>query len=256
MNRRQVLGALATGAAASLAGCSGAAGAVAPPVLPTDELEAGGWEQTDSEEGTIFRERIGPIRVVGTHHTLSFEDVALRRSVREKTLGAIDSTLAMLSATHVDFSPDLNNLPANVGRKEVLEATEDAARDQFVAQMEDAGLADVQQTGTGTMAVDTGETASTTTYGATFPVEDFGFDVAEGARVTVPGGAVAVEGLLAVWNHGDYVLVAGGAAPAESFERHVTEDLSDAITVTVDVELGLTPDAYREEIRRIVQGVR
>ncbi len=49
--------------------------------------------------------------------------------------------------------------------------------------------------------------------------------------------------------------MAGGAYPAENFARVTEADLSDAISVTIDVDLGLTPDAYREELFELVRNV-
>jgi len=55
-----------------------------------------------------------------------------------------------------------------------------------------------------------------------------------------------------VWNAGDYVVVAGGAYPGENFATTTEKDLSEAITVTVDVDLGLAPSEYEQEVRGLM----
>ncbi|MFC7028462.1 hypothetical protein ACFQH8_15610 [Halomicroarcula sp. GCM10025710] len=91
---------------------------------------------------------------------------------------------------------------------------------------------------------------------AVFPFEGIEFPVTDEAGVAIPSADIEVSALLAVWHHGDFVLVSGGAYPAESFATSVEDDLSEGITVSVDVDLDLTPSAYREEMRGLVAGVQ
>lgn len=255
MNRRRFLGAAGAATVAGLAGCSTASGTVAPPKMPTELLAEGGWERIDEQHTTVFDRTYAGVTVTGTAHVLVYEDAALRREIAEKTLGQVSGRFGLLTATHVDFSPDIDNLPGGVGRQEVIDGTEESARDAFEARMREAGLANVRQTGTGTLAIDTGEDARLTTYVAEYPFEPLEFQVAGGESVTIEGGPIRVNGDLAVWHHGDYVLVAGGAYPGENFARSLSEDLSEAITVSVSIDLELTPGAYREEVREIVRAV-
>lgn len=254
MERRRYLAAAASMGAAALAGCSTAVGEVAPPDVPTQQLNDGGWEKTGEDTRTVFEESYGPVTVTAKSHSLTYSDTALRESIREKTLGTIDAQVAVYSATHIDFGPDLNNLPGGVGREQILDQTEQSARDQFRSRMENVGLQDITQSSTGSLTVDTGEEASVTEYEATFPVDTFSADF-RGETIGVEMDDLRVAGVLAVWNHGDYVLVSGGAYPAENAMASETAELSDAVTVGVDIDLGLTPEAYREEVRGLITGV-
>lgn len=253
MDRRRFVAATAAAGLAGLSGCSTAVGTVPPPRVPGALLDEGGWERVDELHETVFERSYGPVDVEAAAHTVLYEDTGLRADLVEKTLGQVDGQFGLFSATHVDFAPNLDNLPAGVGRAEILDQTESNARDQFAARMREAGLTDVERTGTDTLTVDTGEEASLTTFAATFPVPDITFDVTPETAITIDGGAVRVDGDLAVWHHGDYVLIAGGAYPGENFTRAVERDLSEAITVGVDVDLGLEPGAYREEVRALVR---
>jgi hypothetical protein len=255
MNRRTYLGAAASAGLAGLAGCSTAVGEVAPPSVPESALEEGGWERTGQNQRTVFEESYGPATVTAKAHSLTYADAALRRSVREKTLGQIDGRLAVFSATHIDFGPNLDDLPGGIGRKQILDQTENSARSQFRDRLAAAGATDISQSGTGSLTVDTGEEASLTEYEATYPVPAFEANLPGDESVGLDLDSVAVAGELAVWKHGDYVLVAGGAYPSENVDTSQQRELSDAISVSIDIDLGLTPDAYAEEVRGLVTAV-
>ena len=255
MHRRDFLAVTGAGTLAALAGCSSALGSVAAPEVPTDSLESGGWVQRDESQETVFEESYGPLTLEAKSHTLVYGNQALRSEIREKTLGRVDGQMAMFAATRIQFSPNLADLPGDIATETIIDQTESAARSQFVSQMEDAGLADVRQTDTGTLAVDTGEDARLTTYEATFAVEEVSFPVTDEQSVALPESSITVAGDLAVWKHGESVLVAGGAYPAENVDQTVTEDLSEAISVTVDIDLGLEPSRYRENVRSLMKAV-
>lgn len=256
MQRRRFLAASGVAGLAGLAGCNAisgtALGSVAPPDVPQDLLEAGGWVLQEDQTRTVFEEDYGPVTVVATAHSLTYEDEALAERVTEDTLGSVEGTLATFSATRVRFDPDLTQLPDSIGRGQVVDQVEENSRDQFVARMRDAGLSNVQQTGTGDLQIDTGETARYTEYTAEYAVEDFSFALPDGETMTIDADAIAVAGDLAVWVHDDSVLVAGGAYPAENFATAVSRDLTDAITVDVSVDLGLEPAAYEQDVTDLI----
>ncbi len=216
-------------------------------------MQSAGWEQTDSSERTLIEQSYGPVTFTAKGYTTTHTDTALTQRIEDATLGRVTSQLALFSATRIDFSPDVGNLPAGIGREEVLNEVEASARDQFRDRLADAGLSDIQRIGTGSFDVATGESASLTEYEATYDVPTFEFPVEDGTTVTIDGDALAVRGDLAVWHHGDYALVAGGAWVGENFARSATQDISDAITVSVDVDLGLEPETYREEIHAFMR---
>ena len=257
MNRRQYLALGAGVGASSLSGCAFLAEARTPaPQVPTETLANGGWTKTVDTAETVFEEDYGPLTVQAVAHTVQYIDEALQARVSERTLDQLESALSVFFATRVDFSPNLDNLPAGAGQGEILDQVQASSREQFDQQMRAQGLTEIEETGTGTIDVDTGETAETTELTAVFPFEGLGFDVTADDRVAIPPADIEVTGLLAVWHHGDFVLIAGGAHPAQNFKKSIEESLSDGITVSVDVDLGLEPTAYREEMRRLVAGVQ
>lgn len=251
MNRRRFIGGVGAVGLGALAGCTNALGTVAPPDVPQDQLDEGGWEQSDRTEETVLDESYGPVNVTAKSTTLTFSDTALATEMEEKTLGRIDGTLSIYAASHINFDPNLNNLPGDVGRKEVVSEVETQARAQFEQRMRDQGLENVEEVGEAEFTTDSGKSPGLATYRGEFPVGTISFE-ASGETFTLDVGSIEVAGDLAVWNEGDYVVVAGGAYPAENYAETVEKDLSDAINVTVDVDLGLTPEEYRTEVRNLM----
>ncbi|MFB6156031.1 MAG: hypothetical protein ABEJ22_09055 [Haloferacaceae archaeon] len=256
MDRRRFLAAAGSLGIASLAGCAAVSGSPRPPVVPERELRDGGWKLVDESQEQAFEQAIAGFTFTATTTTRRYVDQRLADDVTEKTLGEVAGEMSTFFAAAVTFDPDLTNLPGGAGREELLDRTEENARREFESQMERAGLTNVSQTDTGSFDVDTGETARLTTYEADFPFEGFSFDVTNDASVDVEGDAIPVEGLLAVWYHDRAILVSGGAFPASNYADTTTKDLSDAVTVTVDIDLGLTPQRYREELRSLMRQVK
>jgi hypothetical protein len=250
MDRRRFLGAAAATGLAGFAGCSTTVGTVAKPKVPQGQLDDGGWEQIADEHSTVLDREFSGVSVTAKAHTVTYEKAALRREIEEKTLGQVSGQFALFSATRVDMAPPLDEIPGVKDR--VLDTTEENAREQFRGQMRDAGLENVEQVDTGTLTVDTGEEARLTTYEAEFPMPSIEFPVTENQTITIEGGAVEVLGDLVVWHNGEYVLVAGGAHPVQNVERDIDQELSEAIDVSVSIDLGLTPDAYQEELRGLI----
>lgn len=253
MDRRRFLGATAAAGVAGIAGCSTAVGTIPRPAVPESRLDDGGWEKVNDEHRTVFEREFAGVSVTAKAHSMTYEDAALRTEIESKTLDQVSGQFAIFSATRIDMAPNLDDVPVAKGR--ILDATEESAREQFRAQMTSAGLSDVSQSGTGTLAVDTGEDARLTTYEAAFAVPTMTFPVTDDRTVEIEGGDIGVRGDLAVWHHGDFVLVAGGAYPGESFARDVSKELSDAIEISVSIDLGLTPDEYGNELRGLVTAV-
>lgn len=254
MDRRTLLGTAAGLGVAGLAGCAALADAsVSPPNVPEDEMKSKGWSQIDSSQDTLLENSYGPVTLTAKGYTTVYSNTDLRERVREDSLGKVDSRLALFSATRIDFSPDLGNLPGGVGRKEVMDKVEEKARDRFKKRLQDAGLKEVTRVDTGSFDVDTGESASLTEYEATYDVPTFDFAIDANNTVTIEGQPLTVNGDLAVWHHGDFGIVAGGAYLGENFTKSTTKHPSDAITVSVDIDLGFEPDTYRENVHGFIR---
>lgn len=256
MNRRDFLGGVGAAGLAAFAGCTGSAsGATGPPKVPEQRLEDGGWNLSAKDQQQLFEQSIGPVTVTGTANTLQYEDVALRQRLEQDTLGTVSSTVALFSATRVVTDPSVGSLPGGVGVSQVLDVVEQRAREQFRRQLKEQGLKNPGVAGEFELEVETGETARGTEFEAEFPVPPMEFSLPNGETLAVEGAELEIEGQLAVWEHAGSVLVAGGAYPGENFTKAITRNLTDAITVSLDVDLELEPESYAQEVRSLVVGV-
>lgn len=255
MHRRQFMaGAVATGVA-SLAGCSAAA-AVPPPRVSSQLLNEGGWERTADESGVVFERSMAGVTLTATQHTRQYSDTELRAAIKERTLGNVDTDLNVFFATRVDFNPNIDNLPAGIGRAEIMNIVTENAKQGFRDQLTSAGLENVEETGTDTLTVDTGEEADLTTFAADFPFEGIALQVTPDKAVRIPGTTIGIEGRMATWHHGDFVLIAGGANPAETYAETINQSLSDGIDVTVDIDMKLAPKRYATEVTNLIKSVQ
>ena len=258
IRRRTYLGIAASAGLASLAGCSSgmtASAARAPPQVPEAALEAGGWEYIGGHSlDPAFEQSIGPASVSAAFETLVYEDMDLSETLKEKTLGQAEGQFSLFFATRVTLDPSLSNLPEAV-RGTVVDVVEEHARANYEGQLEDVDVTDIEQTDTRSTTVDTGESARVTDYEATIAFDEITFPFTDEKEFTIEGREFDVSGMLAVWEHDGTILVAGGAHPGENIELSVTKEPTEAIEVSVDIDLGLTPDAYREELQSLVAGV-
>lgn len=260
MNRRRFLTASGLAGLAGLAGCNDvtgtALGSVAPPDVPETALDEGGWVLQEEESREVFEEDYGPVTITAKAHSLVYTNDELASRVETDTMGSVTGTFATFAATRVMFSPDLTSLPDSVGRDRLVDQVEANSRAQFEQRMRDAGLSDVAQVETGELAVDSGATARYTGYDAQYEVGEFSFDLPNGDPMTIDVSAIGVAGDLAVWVHEDSVLIAGGAYPAENFAIQKRADITDAITVDVAIDLGLTPAEYSADVESLISATK
>jgi len=229
-----------------------------------DELLEGGWELMEQEQDEVVNYSVAGQEIVATATTEVYHEAELAAALREKTLAQLDGQIAIFFASRVTIDPDLTNLPAGVGRDRILDEVETNAKQQFESELESAGIVDIEEageetvtvdTGEETVTVDTGEEASLQHYHGLFPFDSFSFAIREDNEVTIESDSLSVSGHLAVWHHDDSVLIAGGAYPSENFEETIDEELSSAISVTVEIDLGLDPTQYEDDLFELIRAV-
>ena len=257
MDRRQFIRAAGLGALSFAASPVVAAGSVPAPVVPADALAERGWEKIEQHRETVLKRKIGPgVTVTGTAHTLTYEDAALRKDVREKTLGSIDFAPSSFFASRLDFSPPVDDISDSTERDRIGERITTISKSRFEKRLRGDGLTDVRETGTEELTVETGETATLYRYDATYAFDDLVFSTPDGPTITIEGDSLAIDAWLAIWRRNDATLLAGGGFPADNFADRIERSLTDAIDLTVTIDLGLMPDAYREELLALTTAVR
>ena len=261
MERRQFLGSTAAVGGAALAGRVDDRSADVnvqsqngpdPPSVPVEDAD-GGWVVDRDRSGTFSDRDMG---ITSTGTTVAYVDQGLDETLQERTMGTGFRDVRMFFATRVGYSPSVDRLPFGLGRGAVVNRTEANARDRFEQRLEDAGLEDVERRGTRNIDIHGGPTTDLLLYDAEYPYDGFEFE-AGGSTVSVAGDPVAVEGMLATWydRRERATFVAGAVNPAENYERTVDRRLTEAVNLTLDVDLGLTPEDYREESLELVRSV-
>lgn len=261
MQRRQFLGSTAAVGGAALAGRVDEADADVDvrssdgpqtPSVPVGEAD-GGWAVDREQSGTFTESGMG---VTSTGTTVVYLDEGLSETLRERTMGTDFEELRMFFATRVEYAPAVDRLPFGVGRSVVVNRTESNARDRFKQRLQDAGLEEIERRETRRIDIADGPSTTLSLYDAVYPYDGFEFDAGNSA-VSVAGEPVDVEGMLAAWYDRDAgaTFVAGAVNPAENYEKRVEHRVTDAVDLTLDIDLGLTPDAYREESLDLVRSV-
>lgn len=256
MRRRTFLASATAAGLAALAGCSTASAEVPPPELPTERLDEQGYELIDQEQETVFEESLAGMTLTASAHTVVYEDVPLTEDVTERTLGIVEGPLTTFFATRVGFSPALDDLPGGIGRSQILDLVEENAVESFRQQLASYGVEDVTEVTEEVMVTDSGIDADRTEFEGVVPFDGVEFPVTQDRTVEIEADDVSVQGWLAVWFDDGDTLVAGGVHPGETFEESVSESLSSGIDVSIEIDMGLEPDLYREEIHSFMNAVR
>jgi len=238
------------------------------PEIPEDDLEEDGWVEMKDEE-TETEEAAGPLTVTIQTNTLTYKHQQLNEQLRSRRVrtsdgpdreishyksGAFSDPIRVFSAARTDLNPNFDNLPGGIGRAEIMGIVEEQAKSEFEAEMEDAGLTDIEESDQDTIEVDTGEDAVLFEFTAVYPFDGIDVDVRD-RTVSLPSADIEVVGHMAMWHHGDSILVAGGAHPNENYEESRTEEGEFGRDLTVSVDLGLEPDDYEEETLALVEEV-
>lgn len=242
------------------------------PVVPEEDLEANGWVESDRTTETVIDDSVGPVTVRATAVTLQYENDGLRRDLLNtevsieflgrtttETLGDLvgsefDRPMGVFTATKMDVTPHVDELPGGIGRARVMESVVIQANEQFERQLRDAGLVDVRQVETDTVEVDTAHSATYAEYRGTFVVEQTDVEL-EGTTIEIPGNAIEIAGHLAVWHDGRNVVLAAGTHPNETYSETVTETVQDE-ELTIEFDLDLAASSLREEVLGYMRRVR
>lgn len=255
MKRRELVATAGAATLGALAGCSTVSGTVRPPRPSEEKLSEGGWKQIDSSTETLFEKEYSVATVTATASTRVWEDAALRQELQEKTLGAVDTQSAIYFSSRVSTDPGLGEVP-DFSKDEVKQRAETKAGEMFRARLSQYGENIQEQDVSDTPTIDAGAEASLTKYTASVPLPDFEYPIGDDQTIAVDNDALALEGYLATWIHDGAVFISGGIYPGENYTREIQRDVTDAVSVTVDVDLGLTPDAYKEELFGLITSTK
>ena len=206
-----------------------------PPAPGLPAFDGREWVRTDERVDVRFE--LPTMRVLA--HTLVYEDDALRERVREAT--GIDHAWRFFFASRLDFEPPL---PPLTGTASVYGSVRSEARNAFVSDLRERGVASIDRGRTERTRTETGDRVSLTRYRGRYRFDggdggDDGDDGRNGDTLDVP-----IAGLLGVWTHDGDFRLAGGCYPEVS------------LATLVEGAPATDPNAFRDELVDLVRGTR
>lgn len=259
ITRRGFLGSAGTALAISMSGCSSPDNNqdsdnttnldITKPVVQSDPLDS--WKETDAQEMKL------PTQFGTTPYVSSrtFENVEFRNRVKELTLGEFDSPLAKFFAAHID----LRGFTTIGATPERLVGP---AADRLKANMKQSGIQNIHEVEVGTNIPKNAEQIRE--YEGEFHYDGFSATMEDerAGEITleVKGGSLRVRGFVSTWKEGSGTgFAAGGAYPAESFQKSSTTSITGeqgvGLDLTLSADLDLDPTARRAEVVTLSEAV-
>lgn len=249
--RRFLLATVSLGAVSTLAGCQTGSKVPLEPHLPASTLDSTGWRKV----GDIDDELSEEVDVSGTTQQI---DVELKADLYEQNrlvkrlserfeVHVSDTNLptAGFVAAKARIDPPVTHVFAL--SDSILTMAMDALETKAKRHLREQGLRNIRRVDDGRLAVETGGKAPHRRYQADYPYDSFEVNF-RGRPITVDGGVFTVEAQIAAWPYAGLLATGAGTYPGESGEITVT-----ARGITQEISLGLDPDQYREEVRRLTR---
>ncbi|MFB6311297.1 MAG: hypothetical protein ABEH64_08985 [Salinirussus sp.] len=173
------------------------------PDVPVDALQEDGWVEGESSTEVVLEDSAGPVTIRAVAATVQYQNRRLVDQVRNTEVmidymgqsttqplgdyldGELNQPLGVFSATKIDVTPHLDELPAGLGQAEVMDPLRAQAQSEFEQQLETAGLDDIRQVRTDTIDIDTGQAAEYFEYTAAYRIEETSTTV-QGVELTIP----------------------------------------------------------------------
>ncbi|MFP4632823.1 MAG: hypothetical protein ACOCT0_05265 [Halobacteriota archaeon] len=226
-----------------------------PPSVPDDVLDEGSWTKFDERRGRTTRSLLGLARVTAYHHTDVYGDDAIRREVADKTLGRVDRHLSVFFVNRTNLVPGVQNLLGSTSRRQLAPAVRSLARSKLEDELRSRGVEGFRVFGKHDVRGSDGRKVELQRVEAEYVVRDAEIELVDGVSASFEGGKLDVNCWVGAWIESDDVYVVGGVHPAEDFERTRYVELSDAVSVRIDVDLGLWPRPYRQKMFELLRAV-
>lgn len=248
------------------------------PAMPTEALQANGWEHTDERVERADIGTIGPFTITSEVHmrqyehtasdgetvtaTVSSEDGEINESVEV----SLDGSPSLFTARGVGISPQSFDLPGGQAKNRSHRAVRQDVLVRFILQLERLGFefpdeqgevggtANPDQTDNrGTIETASGYTADTIEFSALYPLGPIEVPVTGDSSVTVTGQEIPVNCQIAMWQPGSYFMSAAGTHPTEPVTLTTTTDGEQS---QVDVSLDFSAERREENLAAYLRRVR
>ncbi|NIC00995.1 hypothetical protein [Halobacterium sp. R2-5] len=262
LSRRRLLAGIGVAGSSALAGCGGSSnaevGESSDKDVPAPEVDAvDRWTlKTPNSEPRLLLEGSAAFVVDYTAHghTVRYEDTHLRERIKEDTFGEIDRPFAVAFASRVDVFPSHLSIATRLKNGEIRKSIRDhltsAMREFGVQNIQTDGTMDASNTSAGEFPVVRGE----------YPLEEVtisGVDIphSDQDELTFGGGTLPIKGIAGRWKSNGSILAGGGVYPADDFEDSQNVSMSDAIELSVSVDLDMGWQQREQDVLDFVQSI-
>ena len=261
ITRRQMVAALGVAGTSALAGCGSTSdsdvGAPSDKDVPAPSVDASDrWELTtpDSKPRLLQEGSAAIVDYTAHGHIVRFEDTQLRERIHRATFEQIDRPFAVAFAGRVDIYPSSLSLATGLKSGEI----DSAIRGNLTSAMEEFGVQNVQRSGT-MDASDTPAGEFMVVEGE-YPVQEIsidGVDIphSDRSQLTFGGGTLPIKGIAGRWKSDGSILAGGGVYPKENFADSQGVEMSEAISMDINVDLSLQPARREAQILEFVNSI-
>ncbi|MBX0346586.1 hypothetical protein [Haloarcula pellucida] len=261
IKRRHLLTALGATGISALAGCGSTSdadiGSPSDKDVPAPSVDASDrWELTtpDSKPRLLKKGSVGPLNYTAHGHVTRYEDVQLRKRVSDSTFGEIDRPFAVAFAARVDVFPSTFSAATGLQSGEI----DSAILNNLKNAMSDFGVQNVQQSA----PMDAPDTppAQFQVVRGEYPIsevtiEDVDIPHSNRSQLSFGGGMLPIKGIAGRWKSDGSILAGGGVYPDADFDATEKVSMSDAISMSVDVDLNLQPARRESQILNFVRNI-
>lgn len=190
---------------------------------------------------------------------INYLDAETRNRLNEWTLDNFDETVMMFFASRIEFE---SLVKGGVRVSDI----EEKALSEFETQLHNYDLESVTESSATGVKPDQGFRSSFHEYSAQYQVPDFSREMdieGIGTRtIELNTTPLSVTGMVSIWRDGlSTGFVAGGIFPSERYYVSDTVSLSggevgNGIDTSVEINLRLTPDRYRQNTVNLVESVK
>lgn len=261
INRRRVLATLGAAGVAGLAGCGSSSNAsVGEPsekdVPPPSVDAANRWELTtpNSETRLLYEGSQLGIEFTAHGHTVQYADKQLRQRISENTFGEVDREFAVAFAARIDIFPSY----ASSGTAAFGDTIESAITDNLRSSMEEFGVQNVIEDGR--MEASNTPADDVSVLRGEYPINqvtirDVNIPHSDREQLSFGDGTLPIKGIAGRWKSGGSIMAAGGVYPDEPFIEENEVEMSDAVTLSMEINLGLNPTQRENQVLEFIDSV-
>ena len=259
LGRRTYLATIGAAGVAMTAGCGSATDIekgepsskdVPPPsVNPADKWTL---RTPESEPRLLRKGSISFLDYQAVGHIQEYEDSQLRNRIAEDTFGEVDRPFAVAFCGRIDIFPSAASIASGL-----VSDIDETMVENLETSMTNFGVENLQETNTTTISGVSSDFRTVVGDYQIEPVTIEGIDVphSDRSQLQFGGGSLPIRGIIGNWKADGSILVGGGVYPDGHFSQSEEIRMSDAISLSVNIDLQLRPHQREQDIFEFVRSI-